>query len=127
VWQAVGLSIALMAPCMAADINTQATATSVGRGVPLVFLIATVGVLLVADRHLTPSMGWSPRPRPGSSAHRSSGRSGCGRHPRTGYRCSSLLWRWRWSGLLTVIPVRGGTRLLLSVEGATVALILSLM
>ena len=48
VWAAVGLSIALMAPSMAANINPQAGATTAGRTVPLTFLIAAVGVLLVA-------------------------------------------------------------------------------
>ena len=47
VWQAVGLSMALMAPSMAANINPQGAA-SAGRAVPLAFLIAAVGVLLVA-------------------------------------------------------------------------------
>lgn len=47
VWQAVGLSVALMAPSMAANINPQATAASTGRAVPLAFLIAAIGVLLV--------------------------------------------------------------------------------
>ena len=47
VWQAVGLSVALMAPSMAANINPQPTVAQVGRGVPLAFLLAAVGVLLV--------------------------------------------------------------------------------
>jgi amino acid transporter len=47
VWQAVGLSLALMAPSMAANINPQG-ASGAGRAVPLAFLIAAVGVLLVA-------------------------------------------------------------------------------
>jgi amino acid transporter len=47
VWQAVGLSLALMAPSMAANINPQG-AIGAGRAVPLAFLIAMVGVLLVA-------------------------------------------------------------------------------
>jgi amino acid transporter len=47
VWQAVGLSVALMAPSMAANINPQPTIAQVGRGVPLAFLLAAVGVLLV--------------------------------------------------------------------------------
>jgi len=47
VWQAVGLSLALMAPSMAANINPQGAAGA-GRAVPLAFLIAAVGVLLVA-------------------------------------------------------------------------------
>src|SRR6202012_1056363 len=48
VWQAIGLSIALMAPSMAANINPQASAATAGRAVPLAFLIAGVGVLRVA-------------------------------------------------------------------------------
>src|SRR3954453_20566885 len=48
VWQAVGLSVALMAPSMAANINPQGTAGTVGRAVPLAFLLAAVGALLVA-------------------------------------------------------------------------------
>jgi amino acid transporter len=48
VWAAVGLSVALMAPSMAANINPQGGATTAGRAVPLTFLIAAVGVLLVA-------------------------------------------------------------------------------
>lgn len=47
VWQAVGLSLALMAPSMAANINPQGAAGA-GRAVPLAFLIAAVGVLLIA-------------------------------------------------------------------------------
>ena len=48
VWAAVGLSVALMAPSMAANINPQASATTAGRAVPRTFLIAAVGVLLTA-------------------------------------------------------------------------------
>lgn len=48
VWSAVGVSVALMAPSMAININPQGTATAVGRAVPLAFLMATVGVLLIA-------------------------------------------------------------------------------
>lgn len=48
VWQAVGMSIALMAPSMAANINPQQTATTVGRAVPLSFLLAGVAILLVS-------------------------------------------------------------------------------
>src|ERR1700748_2296205 len=47
VWSAVGLSLALMAPSMAANINPQG-ASGAGRAVPLAFLIAAGGVLLVA-------------------------------------------------------------------------------
>lgn len=48
IWEAIGISIALMAPSMAANINPQGTAGQVGRAVPLAFLLATIGVLLVA-------------------------------------------------------------------------------
>ena len=48
IWAAVGLSVALMAPSMAANINPQGSALHAGRAVPLTFLIAAVGVLLVA-------------------------------------------------------------------------------
>ncbi|MGH3853508.1 MAG: APC family permease [Pseudonocardiaceae bacterium] len=47
-WQVVGLSVALMAPSMAVNINPQPTAAIVGRAVPLTFVIATVGVLCLA-------------------------------------------------------------------------------
>ena len=48
VWQAVGLSVALMAPSMAANINPQGTAGLVGRATPLAFLLAALAVLLIA-------------------------------------------------------------------------------
>jgi amino acid transporter len=48
VWQAIGLSIALMAPSMAANINPQGMVGPVGRAVPLAFLLAAIGVLLVS-------------------------------------------------------------------------------
>ncbi len=48
VWQAVGLSIALMAPSMAANLNPQPTAGLVGRAVPMAFFLAALGVLLVS-------------------------------------------------------------------------------
>jgi amino acid transporter len=47
-WEAVGISIALMAPSMAANINPQGTFGLVGRAVPLAFVFAAVGVLLVS-------------------------------------------------------------------------------
>jgi amino acid transporter len=40
VWQAVGISVALMAPSMAANINPQGTAGQVGRATPLAFFLA---------------------------------------------------------------------------------------
>ncbi len=48
IWEAIGISVALMAPSMAANINPQGTVPLVGRAVPLAFLFATVGVLLVS-------------------------------------------------------------------------------
>ncbi|MHB1593795.1 MAG: APC family permease [Streptosporangiaceae bacterium] len=48
VWEAIGISLALMAPSMAASINPQGTAGTVGRAVPVAFALAFVGVLLVA-------------------------------------------------------------------------------
>ncbi|HET6849380.1 MAG TPA: APC family permease [Gaiellales bacterium] len=48
IWEAIGLSIALMAPSMAANINPQGTVGLVGRAVPLAFVFATVGVLLIS-------------------------------------------------------------------------------
>ena len=48
VWEAIGVSVAAMAPAMAANINPQGTASVVGRAVPLSFALATVGALLIA-------------------------------------------------------------------------------
>jgi amino acid transporter len=48
VWQAIALSVALMAPSMAANINPQYAAGSVGRATPLAFLLAAAAVLLIA-------------------------------------------------------------------------------
>jgi amino acid transporter len=48
IWEAIGVSVALMAPSMAININPQGTVGLVGRAVPLTFAIATGAVLLVA-------------------------------------------------------------------------------
>ncbi|MGC8481242.1 MAG: amino acid permease, partial [Acidimicrobiales bacterium] len=48
IWQVVGLSVALMAPSMAANINPQGAASAAGRAVPLAFLLAAIGVMFVA-------------------------------------------------------------------------------
>jgi amino acid transporter len=48
VWGAIGVSLALLAPSMAANLTPQATAASVGRAVPLAFAAATIGVLLIS-------------------------------------------------------------------------------
>lgn len=48
VWEAIGVSVALMAPSMAVNINPQGISSSVGRAVPLAFTLATVSVLLIS-------------------------------------------------------------------------------
>src|SRR5690348_15835120 len=53
-WQAIGLSDALMAPSMAAIINPQFIVPFVGRAVPLAFLLAAVAVLLEASGFVRP-------------------------------------------------------------------------
>jgi amino acid transporter len=155
----VGLSIALMAPSMAANINPQGTASTVGRAVPLAFLIATVGVLLVAYvfvrlcqrfQHagsvyafvaaaLGPRAGtvtgWSLLGTYcffGVVTSTATGIFGVAFLRQVGvwanppgwapFLVSCLVLALVW--LLTVVPARGGTRLLLSVEGITVGLIL---
>ena len=47
-WEAVALSIAIMAPGAAMALNGTATAGLVGRAVPLVFVLAAVGILFVS-------------------------------------------------------------------------------
>ena len=160
VWQAVGLSMALMAPSMAVNINPQAAAPSVGRAVPLAFLIAAVGVLLVAYvfvrlcqyYHHAGSVyafvGATLGPRSGVVA----GWGLVGTYLFYGVTTSSVVGIFGMSFLqrvgawphpptdapfiltgavlvlacwLTVASVRRGTNVLLTVEGATVALILT--
>ncbi|HEY3684011.1 MAG TPA: APC family permease [Streptosporangiaceae bacterium] len=159
VWQAVGLSVALMAPSMAANINPQQTATTAGRAVPLAFLLAAVAVLLVAYGFVRlcqyfdhagsvyAFVGATLGPRAGvvaglgllgtytfysvvtSSAAGIFGTAflqavGVWPHPPMWgpfvLAGAALVLAW----LLTVAPVRRGTNVLLTVEGATVALIL---
>ncbi|WP_084719273.1 APC family permease [Streptacidiphilus carbonis] len=159
VWQAVGLSMALMAPSMAVNINPQAAEPSVGRAVPLAFLIAAVGVLLVAYvfvrlcqyyQHagsVYAFVGATLGPRSGVVA----GWGLVGTYLFYGVTTSSVVGIFgisflqrigAWSNppvdapyiltavvlllacWLTVASVRRGTNVLLTVEGATVALIL---
>jgi amino acid transporter len=47
-WQVLGVSIGLMGLSLSANINPQGAEPLVGRAIPLTFLIATFGVLLVA-------------------------------------------------------------------------------
>ncbi|HET6258459.1 APC family permease [Pseudonocardia sp.] len=159
VWEAIGLSLALMAPSMAANINPQGTAGTVGRAVPLAFALATVGVLLIAYTFVRLSqrfhhagsvygfVGATLGPRAGVVA----GWSLLGTYVFYGVVTSTAagifgaaaldslgIWTDQppWAGFavgavallavlaLAVAPVRGGTRVLLSIEVATVALIL---
>ncbi|MBS2962881.1 APC family permease [Actinocrinis puniceicyclus] len=159
VWQAVGLSVALMAPSMASNINPQASVPSVGRAVPLAFLLAAVGVLLVAyvfvrlcqyfnhSGSVYAFVGATLGPRTGVVA----GWGLLGTYIFYGVTTSSVVGIFGtnflqnihvWSNpptrapyiltavalvlcwLLTAVPVRRGTNVLLVVEGATVALIL---
>jgi amino acid transporter len=159
VWQAIGLSIALMAPSMAANINPQASAATAGRAVPLAFLIAAVGVLLVAyvfvrlcqyfhhSGSVYAFVGATLGPRAGVVAgwgllgtytfyavvtSTAAGIFGTAFLNATGAWPHPPSWApFLLAGvalaltlLLAVLPARRGTNVLLSVEGATVALIL---
>src|SRR3954470_19875416 len=159
VWQAVGLSVALMAPSMAANINPQGTAGTVGRAVPLAFLLAAVGVLLVAygfvrlcqHFHHAGSVYAFVGATLGARTGLVSGFALFGTYCFYGVVTSAAagifgtdflaaigVWpnppSWAPFALaaaallgslaLTVAPARRGTSVLLSVEGATVALIL---
>jgi len=159
VWQAIGLSIALMAPSMAANINPQASAATAGRAVPLAFLIAAVGVLLVAyvfvrlcqyfhhSGSVYAFVGATLGPRAGlvagwgllgtytfyavvtSTAAGIFGTAFLGAikvwpHPPTWAPFVLAGVALALTLLLAVLPARRGTNVLLSVEGATVALIL---
>ena len=159
IWEAVGISVALMAPSMAANINPQGTAGTVGRAVPLAFALATVGVLLVSYTFVRLCQAYN---------HAGSvyGFAGATLGPRTGVVAGwSLIGTYVFYGVVTSAafgifgtdflqavgiwpsaptwapfvlqavalvgiyliassPVRGGTRLLLAVEGTTVLLIL---
>jgi len=159
VWQAVGLSVALMAPSMAANINPQASAGTAGRAVPLTFLIAAVGVLLVAYSfvrlcqyyHHSGSVyafvGATLGPRAGvvagwgllgtytfyavvtSAAAGIFGTAflqeiGAWPHPPTWAPFILLAIALALALGLAVVPAKRGTNVLLTVEGATVTLIL---
>ena len=159
VWQAIGLSIALMAPSMAANINPQASAATAGRAVPLAFLIAAIGVLLVAYTfvrlcqyyHHSGSVyafvGATLGPRAGvvagwglvgtytfyavvtSSAAGIFGTAflntaGAWPHPPSWAPFLLAGVALAVTLVVAVFPARRGTNVLLSVEGATVALIL---
>ena len=159
IWEAIGISVALMAPSMAANINPQATAGSVGRAVPLAFALATVGVLLVAYAfvrlcqhfHHAGSVYGFVGATLGARTGLVAGWALLGTYTFYGVVTSMAagifgtsflqeLGAWphppTWAPfligaialigvfLLTVTPVRNGTRVLLTVEGLTVVLIL---
>jgi amino acid transporter len=159
IWEAIGISLALMAPSMAANINPQGPATLVGRAVPLTFIMATVGVLLVAYTFVRLTqrfnhsgsvygfVGATLNPRVGILA----GWALTGTYVFYGVVTAMAFGRfasafldslgvWKsppdsaayilgliglvgvWA--LAISPARNGTRLLLIIEAATVALIL---
>lgn len=159
VWQAVGLSVALMAPSMAANINPQQTGTHSGRAVPLAFFLSALGVLLVAYGFVRlcqyyqhagsvyAFVGATLGPRAGvvsgvgllgtytfyavvtSSAAGTLGTaflSGVHIWPNPPQWAPFVLVAVALVGawLLGVAPARRGTSILLTIEGATVALIL---
>ncbi len=158
VWEAIGISVALMAPSMAANINPQGTAGVVGRAVPVAFALATIGVLLIAYGFVRLSqnfnhagsvygfVGATMGPRSGVVAGWGLLGTyifyGCVTSMAAGIFGSTFLdelgvWKHQpsWSGFLigalalllayalAVAPARNGTRVLLSVEGITVLLI----
>jgi amino acid transporter len=159
IWETIGISVALMAPSMAANINPQGIVGSAGRAVPLTFILATVGVLLVSwtfvrlcqryshSGSVYGFVGATLGPRAGVVA----GWGLLGTYTFYGVVTSMASGRifsaflagigvWHnppdWAAfviaalvlggvyLLTIAPVRNGTRTLLIVEGATVLLIL---
>jgi len=161
VWQAVGISVALMAPSMAANINPQGTAGLVGRATPLAFFLAAVAVLLIAYvfvrlcqyyRHagsVYVFAGATLGPRAGAVA----GLGLMGTYVFYGLVTASAagifgsaflddinVWNGQpwWAGflvgaialglalVLTIVPARRATSVLLSAEGITVLLILAI-
>ena len=157
VWEAIGVSIALMAPSMAININPQGTASVAGRAVPLAFFLAFVAVLFIAYTFVRLSqrfnhagsvygfVGATLGPRSGIVA----GWLNVGTYLFFGvvtsmaagrfvHELTAFIWVdepdfmayvYSWIVLAAVWFVstrqaKGGTRVLLIVEGVTVALIL---
>ncbi len=159
VWQAVGLSIALMAPSMAANINPQGTAGLVGRATPLAFFLAAIAVLLIAYvfvrlcqyyRHAGSVYVFAGATL-GAPAGAIAGLGLMGTYTFYalvtssaagifGSECLDIIGVWNnqpsWSGFLVgfialvialflaIVPAKRAAKVLLSVEGITVALIL---
>jgi amino acid transporter len=59
VWEAVALSIAIMAPTAAMALNGTVPASLIGRAVPLAFIFATVGILFVSYAFIRLSRSFS--------------------------------------------------------------------
>jgi amino acid transporter len=158
VWQAVGISVALMAPTMAININPQGTAGLVGRATPLAFFLAAIAVLLIAYvfvrlcqyyKHagsVYVFAGATLGPRAGAIAgmglmatyvfyalvtSSAAGIFGASFLDRIGVWNSQPWWAGFIIGaialalalVLTILPARRGTTILLLVEGTTVLLI----
>ncbi|WP_276821962.1 hypothetical protein [Mycolicibacterium mageritense] len=69
-WVALALSVATVGPTLAMSGNGQGLIGTVGKAIPLVFLIGLVGVSLVGYSFVAPLMHWSAvpsAPGPGSS------------------------------------------------------------
>jgi amino acid transporter len=159
VWEAIGISVALMAPSFALNANPQGMIGAVGRSVPLAFLLATVGVLLIAYSFVRLCsyfnhagsvyglIGATLGPRAGAVAawgllftyitYGLGTLCACGHFiavflDGTGIWHNPPLWSMFLFGAIMAIPVfllgsrpaRVATRVLLSIEGLTVALII---
>jgi amino acid transporter len=158
VWEAIGISVALMAPSFALNANPQGMVGAVGRSIPLAFLLATIGVLLIAYsfvrlcRHFNHAgsvyglIGATLGPRAGAVAawgllftyitYGLGTLCACGHFiatflDDTGIWDNPPLWSMFLFGAIMAVPVfllgsrpaRVATRVLLSIEGVTVALI----
>jgi amino acid transporter len=153
IWQVLGLSVGLMAPSMAANINPQGAIGVVGRAIPLTLVIATVGVLLVSygfvrltqHFHHAGSVYGFVGATLGSRAGAVSGWSLMGTYIAygvvvsiTGLLESTNTWAHppSWfaylvaavvlvlAWALSIIPAKRGTTIVLSVEAVTVTLVL---
>jgi amino acid transporter len=158
VWEAIGISVALMAPSFAVNANPQGMIGAVGRSIPLGFLLATVGVLLIAYSfvrlcsHFNHAgsvyglIGATLGPRAGAVAawgllftyitYGLGTLCACGHFintflSETGIWEKPPLWSAFLFGAIAAVPVfllasrpaRTATRVLLSIEGITVTLI----
>jgi amino acid transporter len=131
-WEAIALSIAIMAPTAAMALNGVGIAALIGRAVPLAFLFALIGVLFVA-------WGIAQLTREVSHAGSVYALTGFTLGPRAGFLAGwSLLGTYLCFtvassaevGLIAIIAggdIRVATRSLLTMEGFSVALIVILV